>query len=230
VAFIILGLLIIANTLMKTRLPPKSKRPPTPPISIPSFFRDPIFMASALGIFFTFLGLFFPFFYLQLFAIQKNIDSTLAFYTLAILNGTSTVGRIAPNFLADIIGIYNVMIPANIISGILIFVMLAVDSPGAVIAFSVLYGLSSGAVVSLIGPMVAETADHVWEIGVRSGLAFFIVSFACLTFAPIDGALLTQEFAWYRPVVFSGVVVLVGTALLTFARAKMATKKGTWRV
>ena len=35
---------------------------------------------------------------------MKGIDSTLASYTLTILNGASIFGRIIPNFLADDVG------------------------------------------------------------------------------------------------------------------------------
>jgi hypothetical protein len=45
----------------------------------------------------------------------------LAFYLLPILNAASTLGRIAPNCLADFIGPLNVMIPVTLASGILAF-------------------------------------------------------------------------------------------------------------
>ena len=52
---------------------------------------------NAIGLFFVLLGLFFPIFYIQVYCISKGLDSTVTFYSLAILNAGSVFGRVLPN-------------------------------------------------------------------------------------------------------------------------------------
>ena len=64
----------------------------------------------------------------------------------------------------------------------------------------------------------------------RIGMGYCISAFALLTGTPIDGALLGRDNVWYKPIVFSGVVILAGCATQVVARALFARRKGTWRV
>ena len=53
----------------------------------------------------------------------------------------------------------------------------------------------------------------------------FVTSFALLIGDPISGALLEQPlYKWERPIIFNGVLVLVGCALLLVSR-QMAVRK-----
>ncbi|KAL5639396.1 hypothetical protein ACGC1H_006789 [Rhizoctonia solani] len=226
-AFVVLACLIAANLLMRTRLPPKSKRPPTPPPDFKAIMTDFTYLAAIAGAFLVMMGLFLPIFYIQLFAVVHGIDETLAFYSLAILNAASIFGRTIPNFIADKLGPFNLLIPCSAISGALIFAMFGIKSTGALIVFSILYGFFSGAYVSLISPVIISLANGFHEIGIRLGLAFAIVGFAALTGTPIAGALLTRELIWWRPIIFSAIVVLGGSMMLCVARGIQAKRKGT---
>ncbi|QRV97282.1 major facilitator superfamily transporter [Ceratobasidium sp. AG-Ba] len=229
-AFVVLGCLIVANLLMRTRLPPKSKRPPAPPPDFKAIMTDSAYLLSILGAFLVLLGLFTPIFYIQLFAVVHGLDSTLAFYSLAILNAASVFGRTIPNFLSDKSGPFNLLIPCSAISGALIFAMLGVKSSGALIVFAILYGFFSGAYVSLLSPMIISLSSNISEIGIRLGITFGIIAFAALTGTPIAGALLTEQQKWWRPITFSGIIVLSGSAVLGVARAIQVKRKGHSRV
>jgi len=61
----------------------------------------------------------------------------------------------------------------------------------------------------------------------RIGFGYFLTSFAILTGTPINGALLGSHGQWYKPTVFSGIVMLVGTVTLFVARALFVKKKGS---
>lgn len=109
-------------------------------------------------------GIFFPFFYLQLDAIERGLDSTFSFYSvrlrsilsifhsrflkfmmqLSILNGASVIGRSVAGVFSHRIGVINMLLVLGECSGILIFSMLAVKTVGGVAAFAALYGLVSG--------------------------------------------------------------------------------------
>lgn len=82
--------------------------------------------------------------YLQLFSVTHGINSTLAFYSvssqaifldgyfshqyhqIAILNAASTLGRLAGNYLAQIYGPLNVLVPCTVITAACIFAVFGV--------------------------------------------------------------------------------------------------------
>ncbi|CAE6445291.1 unnamed protein product [Rhizoctonia solani] len=75
--------------------------------------------------------------------------------------------------------------------------------------------------------MFISLANGFNEIGIRMGLAFAIIGFAALIGTPIAGALLGPELTWWRPIVFSGIIVLAGCTMLTIARGLQARRKRT---
>jgi hypothetical protein len=100
-------------------------------------------------------------------------------------------------------------------------------SKGATIAYVVLYGLSSGAYVSLIGGLVAQISVP-QEIGYRTGLIFLAAAVPGLATNPIAGAILTNTGSWASVKVFSGVLIIVGTTLVLYTRvAKVGWKLTT---
>ncbi|KZT61361.1 MFS general substrate transporter [Calocera cornea HHB12733] len=224
--FFVLGACILGNLLMRPHYPPRHSRP-TPP-SIAKLLRDPPYAVSIAGLFFIILGLFFVFFYIQLFAQTQGIGETLSFYTLAIVNAASVFGRTLPNIVADRIGIFPVIITSSFVAGAIIFAMFGVKSVGAVVIFCLLYGFFSGAYVSLLAPLMAHLSDHFAEMGIRMGVAFAIVGIAALVGTPIDGALIGNGpvYTWWKAEVFSAVVMLAGCLLLTYAAFLLRKKRG----
>ncbi|KAK0432023.1 major facilitator superfamily domain-containing protein [Armillaria borealis] len=175
-AFFNLGLLILANALMTTRLPPRLGD-----VSFAQqvvywrhFFTDKAYLAAIAGNFILFLGVYFPTFYLQLNAIEHGVNENLAFYTIALLNGAGAFGRIMPTIIVDRIGVFNSIIPCAIACGVLIFAWVAIINPASIKVFAVLYGFFSGAVISLLGPMIAYLTRNVSEIGARLGVCMVL--------------------------------------------------------
>ncbi|PIL29385.1 MFS general substrate transporter [Ganoderma sinense ZZ0214-1] len=126
---VVAALLAIANAIMRTRLPPKRR----------SFFsvfsRD--YMWRVLGDHAYTTSV--------LFAETHGVNKTVTTYILAILNAGSTIGRTLPVTLADRLGVYNLLIPSILASGVLIFALFGATSTGGVITVAVLFGFSSGA-------------------------------------------------------------------------------------
>lgn len=140
-------------------------------------------------------------------------------------------GRTIPNGIADKVGTLNTVTPLIFLNGIFIFAIFGVKSSGGVIAISILYGISSGAYVSLIAPLYTGLSKHPSEIGMRIGVAFIIVSIAALVGTPITGALLTADHdKFYGAIIFSGVCVFVGGTFMLASRFATARIKGTWKV
>ncbi|KAJ7800464.1 major facilitator superfamily domain-containing protein [Mycena olivaceomarginata] len=202
-------LLIVANLVMKTKTHPTGTTMLKPKLKV--ILTDWAFMSSIGGAFVVGLGLFFPYFYLQLYAVDRGIDKNIAFYILAIMNAGSVGGRILPNFVADRVGPYNMLIPCLAISSALIFSIFALKTCAAIIVFAALYGFWSGSYVSLIPTLIVQSASHCGEHGTRMGVAFSLVSVSMLIGNPISGALLMHSaagnYVWYKPIVFCGVRV-----------------------
>ena len=145
-------------------------------------------------------------FYLQLYAIRQGVPPESAFYSvrptsaysllspsvhprllpsqLAILNASSVLGRLLPSFLADQLGVYNMLIPSLVASSVVLFGMLFVRNFTGVIVFGSLYGFTSGACahlcslltksrsddasfldISLIPPLLGQLTTEISELG-----------------------------------------------------------------
>ncbi|CAG7848393.1 SubName: Full=Related to monocarboxylate transporter 2 {ECO:0000313/EMBL:CCA73651.1} [Serendipita indica DSM 11827] len=206
-AYLCTGLMAIALLCMRTRLPPRNKVPrpthgeeaPSPPPAVLDLLKDTKYMIT-IAAFVNILGIFTPIFYMQLYAVNHNVDWTLALYLLTMLNAGSIIGRIAPNFIGDIWGPFNTIIVCTIACAVLVISLLAANDAAGIIVVAVLYGIFSGAHISLISPLFASLSRSISEIGIRLGLTFTVVAFAGLACTPIMVALLTDELKWNRPI------------------------------
>ena len=63
---------------------------------------------------------------------------------LAILNASSTFGRLILNASADVFGPFNMICPVTVITGALIFAMFGASSTVGAITFAIVYGFFSG--------------------------------------------------------------------------------------
>ncbi|KAJ7163767.1 MFS general substrate transporter [Mycena filopes] len=216
--YIVLGCIVAGNALMRTRLPPRSQRPNATPPNIKAFFTDAAYMWAVLGALLSSVGFYFPIIYLQLYAVQHSVGSSLAFYSIAILNGSSAFGRVAGNHLADIYGPFNVQVICTLISGGTIWAVLGVHNTWSLVLVSTLYGIFSGAWLGLAFVCLASLAKTKDEVGARTGLALALSSVGSLASAPIQGALLTSEFIWLRPIAFSASMMFAGTICFAVTR------------
>ena len=90
-AFIILATLIMPIVCMRVRVKPGAARR----LIDSSAWQEPPFLLLSVAEFLGFMGLYVPFFYVQLYAIQKtDIDEHLAFYLVTLLNAGSLFGRL----------------------------------------------------------------------------------------------------------------------------------------
>ncbi|KAH0031480.1 hypothetical protein KCU78_g2811, partial [Aureobasidium melanogenum] len=123
------------------------------------------------------------------YALDLGVSANIAFYLLSIMNASSLLGRLLPNWLADLYGGVNVMIPACFLSATLAFTFRAVSNETGLIAVSSLYGFISGGMVSLPPAMIANLTIEKEEYGTRIGVGYTIAAFGALIGNPIAGAL-----------------------------------------
>jgi MFS family permease len=213
VGFIVLGTLLIPNAVMRMRVLPPARRKM---IDLKAFKEAP-YSLFIVGGFFGFMGLYPPFYYIQLYALkQKAVDPNLSFYLLSVLNASSTFGRLLPNMIADKAGPLNIVAPCALITGILSLCLIPMETKGAIFAFCVLYGFFSGTFVSLPPTVLVHLTPDRRFIGTRMGMAFSIYSIGLLIGSPIAGAILDTGFThvW----IFSGVTTIFGASVMILAR------------
>lgn len=87
VAFMFLGLLIIANLTIKSRLPPAHR--PFHFLELVKPFTETPFLLLAISAFFIYIGGFLPFNFLILEGQAKGMSTNLASYLVPILNAVS---------------------------------------------------------------------------------------------------------------------------------------------
>jgi predicted MFS family arabinose efflux permease len=219
----IFGTQLLPILCMRVRILPPKKRS----LIDLAAFKSPAYSLFTLGFFFGFMGLYMPFFYAQVYAIDRHITNPdLAFYLLSVMNSTSVFGRIIPNYLADILGPFNVVIPCTIISAILCLCFMAVKSSAGLIVLMAFYGFFSGSFVSLPPTILVHLSlDARHKIGTRLGQSFALIALGLLIGTPIGGAILDKhgfDAVW----IFGGVGLVVSAVTLIASRV---TYKG-WGV
>ena len=214
---------------MKTRLPPPEKVRSI--FDLPAFKELP-FLVHTLGLFFALMGLYFPFFYLPTFttAVLNASDDT-AFYMLAILNATSTFGRIIPGLLADKIGSLNMIIPCGLSATILAFTWMGVTSVSNAATFAVFYGFFSGAIVSLPPTIVAGLSPHMGVVGTRMGMCFAVAGLGLLIGNPIAGSMVDIKSGDFGSgQLFSALIMFVASVCFVWVRVLQTLRGKGWKM
>jgi MFS family permease len=121
--------------------------------------------------------MFAPFFYIVDYAHDLTISPHITIYTLAIMNAGGLLGRIAPAYVSDSIGHFNILTPSAFLCGLscLVFWLFS-KSLVSIMLFAATYGFFSGAFISVITPCVAQISD-IREIGTRMGMLYSVISF-----------------------------------------------------
>ncbi|KAG1860223.1 major facilitator superfamily domain-containing protein [Suillus subalutaceus] len=206
-------LLLVAYLCMRTRLDS-----PTTPVNYiaaaKKCLRDVPFIFAIVRAFLFLIGLYYPTSFLQLDSMKHGIDTTFLFYSLVIVNASSSVGRVTAGYIAAFTGVLNLIVIAAISCGSLILGMIGLGSLTSVVILGVLFGYCAGVYDSIVGPLVATLTPNPSELG--GWIYFFVGGFGNLIGNPISGALLTSKYIWWKPALFSGIVSLAGAAMYIF--------------
>ncbi|KAL8698591.1 MAG: hypothetical protein Q9224_001781 [Gallowayella concinna] len=147
-ALIFLVLLIVANLLIRTRLPAKVGGNVWPDFRI---LGDVTFALTTAGVFFIEWGLFVPLSFISSYALANGVDTTFSYQLLAVLNAGSVFGRAVPGWVADRLGRFNTMIMACLLclASVLGIWLNVGGSIAGLCVFGVLFGFASGSNISL---------------------------------------------------------------------------------
>ncbi|KAA8646043.1 MCT family MFS transporter [Aspergillus tanneri] len=219
IGFVTLPLMAFALVVIGPRLPPRKTR-----FWILSAFKDARFDLLITAMFFMFIGMFTPFFYLPTYATSQGMNPTLAGYLLAILNAASTFGRIVPGILADRYGRINTFALGGATSGIIIFCMNSVTSDASLIVYSIFFGFCSGAIISGASAAISLCLQDARNLGTYMGMGMALAGLGGLIGPPLNGAIVNRYSGYFEASMFSGAMCLFGglVALL----AKVWTQQG----
>ncbi|KAM5462374.1 hypothetical protein MauCBS54593_008039 [Microsporum audouinii] len=220
-AFMILGLLVITNLTISSKLVHHPK-----PFRISQYvgpLKETNYILMCASSFFLYWGMFVPFDYIVSAGIHYGLSPSVAFNLIPILNGTSFIGRTVPNVLADKFGRFNVMIIMVVFSLIIVLALwLPGRSEGAIITFAALFGIGSGACIGL-GPVLIMGISPIQEVGYRMGTIFAIAGIGALTSPPIGGAIaqISENGDYNFACVFSGANYFISVVFIIILRARV---------
>lgn len=216
IAFIILVTMFLPLLGMRLRTPSSTKRRDF--LDLTAFKAKP-YLVFCVGTFFGFMGIYVTFFYIQLYALeQTDMDTNLSSYLLSIINATSTLGRLIPNFFADKVGPLNIQIPFAFITAILCFGWIGIKDKAGLIVFCALYGFFCGSFVSLPGITVVTLSPNLRTIGIQLGMALTISGCGLLIGEPIAGALLRGQSGWIGLQAWCGILLIISGLFSLAAR------------
>lgn len=221
VSFLILGLLLFANATVKSRRTPKPQ-----PVSrriLLGPFRDGKLMLVNGGFLLMTLGVFIPINYMTVESRRHGLSDALGQYLIATMNAGSLFGRILAGVTADMVGPYNTFVSVSALAAILVLALyIPAEGAAAIVTFSVFFGLTSGAYIALLAPLVVKISP-LGESGYRIGLLFCLSSVSGLVTSPIGGAILESWGGDYTGMkIYSGIMMLSGAGLVLMSRM-MAT-------
>ena len=175
IGFVVLVLLVIANLLIRSRLPHTKAESAIPDFRI---LKDLGLTFCSLGIFFLEWGLFVPIAYISSYAVGHGRTAGFSFQIVAFLNAGSFFGRWAPGFVADKIGRFNTVIMTITSCVVAIFTLWlpAGDSEVMIIIFAVFFGFVSGSNLSLT-PVCVGQLCKTENYGRYYGTCYTIASF-----------------------------------------------------
>ena len=142
------------------------------------------------------------------------------FYFLSIMNGSSTLGRVGGAWLADRWGALNVHIVMTFLAGLFIMTFWVLTSNLASgVAFVVLFGAVSGAVIGLPPACVASflSENDQDRLGQWTGMMYTISAPAALV-GPIIAGQLVMSFGYLPIFGWSGGCLLLASFCMVVAR------------
>lgn len=219
IGFVILPFMLLACVLIKPRVPPRKTT-----VFIVAAWKDKKYCLLVFGMFFMMMGMWTPVFYIPTYAVSKGMSTTLAANLLAIVNASSTFGRIIPGILADKFGRLNLFAFAGMGTGVMVFCFHEPKTNAGIIVYATFFGFVSGTIISSASAAISLCSKDPRNLGTYMGMGMGLAAFAVLAGPPISGALLDKYGGFSQVSIFGGTVSLFG-GLIVLA-SKLVTPEG----
>ncbi|KAF5592352.1 riboflavin transporter MCH5 [Fusarium pseudocircinatum] len=217
--FVLIPLMAFSCMAVRPRLPSRKTS-----FFLVEPFKDPLYLLVIGSLFFLFIGMFAPLFFIPTYAVSRGVNPTLASYLLAITNAASTFGRIIPGVLADKYGRLNMYSLGGLCTGVVILCMNEAKTTAALVVYALVFGFCSGTIISGVSAAFTLVSKDPRNNGTYMGMGLAMSSLAALIGPPVNGVLVSKYGGFLQVSVFSGVMCLFGGCLATVA--KMWTEKG----
>jgi MFS family permease len=219
VAFIILPFMVLPCFMIRPRVPPRKTT-----IFIGDAWRDTKYVLLIVGMFFMMMGMWTPVFFTPTYAVSRGMSSSLAANMAAIINATSTFGRIIPGILADKFGRINLFGLAGIGTGVMVFCFNEPKTNAGIIVYCVFFGFVSGTIISSASAAISLCTKDPRNLGTYMGMGMGLAAFAVLAGPPINGALIAKYGGFMQVAIFSGTVSTLGGFIAL--SSKLVTSEG----
>ncbi|KAI9298413.1 MFS general substrate transporter [Neoconidiobolus thromboides FSU 785] len=176
--------------------------------------KDLRFISLFLGGFLYSFGYFVPFLLMAKYARSIDLSESQGALLIGLLNGGSAVGRILLGGLGDRFGKINILfVCIALTSFFCYFIWTFSFNFGILIAFSILYGISSGGYFSML-PAVSVQLFGVEGIASINGLFYFGTGIPYLVGTPIASAILSASSPDPSKPNYTPVMMYAGTSAL----------------
>ena len=219
--FMVLAFMLFVGVVMRVRI---GKDSPKRKVVDLKHFKDILFLFSCLSFLVNLLGLYVPYYYINIYAIEVvDISPNLASYLLAILNAgffDPFRDRLIPSYAAQRLGLLNVQIIFEVLFSALAFAHLGIKSTAGVVAFTIVYGFVSAFFVFLSIPIVTSLTPDKSVWGTRLGMSFAVIGLGALIGSPVAGAILggSPNRNWTGLILWCGTMFMVSAVILTSVR------------
>ncbi|CZR50257.1 related to monocarboxylate transporter 4 [Phialocephala subalpina] len=177
---------------------------------IPAAFKDIKFNLLILALFFMFIGMWTPLFYIPTYAVSKGMSATLAGYLLAIINAASTFGRVIPGVFADKYGRLNMFGFGGIATGVVVFCMNSTTNNAGIIVYAVVFGFFSGTIISGASAAFSIVVKDARDMGTYMGMGMAVAGLGGLIGPPVNGAFVERYGGFIQVSIFSGTMCVFG--------------------
>jgi len=222
-SYMVVALLVIANCLVA--LPAKRWNPRFPSPSLYEYAREVHYAAAVGAMFLVFLGMWFPQYYIEEFAVKHGVNPHFAFYSLALTSTGSMIGRVATGFAADKFGPWNCLVPTTFLLALNVCFVMTCKSAGGTGVVCLMYGFVSGGWLSLLISALSSLAVRQSEMGHRVGFALSCGSLGAFLTGSAQATLLSTKWSWGTPVGLFAFMMFLATGILAYVRYLIANRR-----
>ncbi|KAL6245048.1 hypothetical protein RBB50_007823 [Rhinocladiella similis] len=183
-------------------------------------FRSTVFVQWTLALFLLYLAYYVPLFFIVSYSrYGLGTGEDFAFYMLAVVNGSSVIGRTVPYLLGQRVKPLYTLIFSSLLGVILLFSWIAIHTRAAFVVWCVLWGFVAGVLVTaptstVAHPLLSPSLD---VVGTRLGMSWSAASIGTVIGAPIAGVLVDVSTGnFLHGQVFGGAVMAAGAAFLVW--------------
>lgn len=146
-----------------------------------------------------------------------------------IFHGVNTIGRLVPAWLANRLGVINMLIFATFWNAVCGIGWIGVSSKTGVYAWTTLYAIVGGGLLSLFPSGAVALTEDLQKVGQRMGMLFAFQGFSSLAGPPIGGAIITATGGYEGTQAYAAVCLMLGAMFVGVIKVLRRRNGEDWR-